>query len=148
MNNFTINAKIKDVKIIDNNLHLLYGEDEDQEIVFENYKSFLDDSISNLDINVKNKKIQIILKNFEIIENIGKLVNVTIIDSIDLADDIGILTQIPIGNVDCLLPNGEWIQVVSNEKTIRVPSGGNQKIDAVYLTSIIADEYLVLNRGQ
>ncbi len=80
--------------------------------------------------------------------NVGQLVssgavNVTQTDCIVLASGSGTLTCTPVGNVDVLLPNGNWVNVTPTGTTIYVAAGGNQRIDAVYITSKTADRITV-----
>lgn len=70
-------------------------------------------------------------------------VNVTQTDCLVLSSGSATLSATPIGNVTVFLPDGTIQTVVPTGSNITVSGGLNQKVDAVYITSVTADQITV-----
>lgn len=70
-------------------------------------------------------------------------VNVTQTDCIVLAGGVGSVTLTPIGNVTVFLPDGTIQVVTPATKSITVSGGADQKVTAVYITAINADQITI-----
>ena len=75
---------------------------------------------------------------------VNQAVNVLQTDCIVLSSSgSGLITLTPIGDVNVFLPNGTVETVTPSTKTITVSSGANQKVTAVYTTSVSADQITI-----
>lgn len=70
-------------------------------------------------------------------------VSVTQTDCLVLSSGSATLSATPVGNVTVFLPDGTIQTVVPVATAITVSGGGNQKVDAVYITSTTADQITV-----
>ena len=71
------------------------------------------------------------------------VVNVTQTDCLVLSSGSATLSAVPIGNVTVFLPDGTIQTVVPTGSAITVSGGGAQKVDAVYITAVTADQVTV-----